>query len=50
MKKLNECLNCNKTYKENKNIKIDMGFAKIEQKQCPYCQCPIDTKITHKDK
>jgi len=49
MKKLKECHNCNEVYNETKDIRIDFGFARIEQKQCPYCQCPIDTKIIHKE-
>ena len=49
MKKLKKCLNCNRTYEITNTVKIDLGFAIIEQKQCPYCRCPIDTKITHKD-
>lgn len=42
-----KCLNCNKVYSETKNIKVDLGFATIEQEQCPYCQCPVNTKIKH---
>ena len=49
MKKSKECPNCNKEYKEEKNVEFDLGFAIIEQKQCPYCQCPINTKIIHKE-
>ena len=44
-----KCINCNKKYEEEKNIKVDLGIATIEQKQCPYCQCPIDIKIIHKE-
>lgn len=49
MKKLIKCLNCNEVYNETKNIKLNLGFVIIEQSQCPYCQCPIDTKIIHKE-
>lgn len=46
---MKKCNNCNKEYEEAKNIKLNLGFARIEQSQCPYCHCPIDTKIIHKD-
>jgi len=49
MKKLKECPNCNKVYEKEKNLKLNLGFARIEQSQCPYCQCPINTKIIHKE-
>ena len=42
---MKKCINCNKTYEKTKNIRIDLGIAVIEQKQCPYCQCPVNTKI-----
>ena len=48
-KHMKKCPNCNKEYNKIKNIKINIGFATIEQKQCPYCQAPISTKI-HKEK
>ena len=39
------CSNCFKNYNKEYENEFDLGFAKIYQSQCPYCQCPIETKI-----
>ena len=40
-----KCINCNKKYKEEHNMKVDIGFVKVNQTQCPHCQKPVNTKI-----
>ena len=46
---MKKCINCNKEYEKENIIKLNLGFVRIEQKQCPYCQCPIDTKTIHEE-
>lgn len=43
----NTCSHCKYIFEtsEIKEIKVDMGFTKIIQKQCPTCNKPIDTKF-----
>ena len=43
MRKCN--LNCKKEFSKPHNININMGFMEIIQKQCPFCQMPIETEM-----
>ena len=42
---MKKCLNCQKTFKELKEINANLGFVKIVQKQCPHCSAPVDTEF-----
>jgi len=38
-------IECQKEFDKSHDMKISLGFIEIIQKQCPFCQIPIETEM-----